>query len=144
MIITLFFGLIGITIAAAVAGLVLMLIAPFTADRKPDFAEAFKAMFIAYLCQFFAGILVALVMINADEATTQVVGAIVGFLVLTVVLCYTIEATIPRGALTALVLIALGVLFRIALVALAASLAGDDTSSSLLLPATDSLFHHLA
>lgn len=106
--------LISVVIAAAIGAVLLMIIAPFTADRKPDFAEAFKAMFIAYISQFFAGALVGLLMMDADPATTQIVGAVVGFAVLTVVLCYTIEATVPRGALTAAVLIALGVLIGMA------------------------------
>ena len=120
----------GTAVAALFSGLVLMLIAPITANRRPDFAEAWKAMFIAYLCQFFAGFLLAIIMVDASEATIQVAGAVVGFVVLTVVLGYTIEATVPRAAITAIVLIALGVLFRLALAAITDHLDADDATTS--------------
>ena len=114
--------LISVAISAAIGAVLLMIIAPFTADRKPDFEEAFKAMFIAYICQFVAGAIVGLCMLDADPATTQLAGAGVGIIVLTFVLAYAIEATIPRALLTAAVLTGLGVLLGMAWDALAASL----------------------
>ncbi len=101
--------LISLAVSAAIGALILMLIAPFTAQRRPDFEDAFLAMFMAYLCQRLASPLLAFVLPDLDMQTLALVQLAVGILVLTVVLGYVIEATIPRAFLTAVVLSVLGI-----------------------------------
>ncbi len=128
--------LVQMVIASTLGALALLVVAPLTADRRPDFEEAFKAMFIVYLCLHIAGRLMRFLLADLDPTLYEAVGAVVGFVVLTIVLGYVIEATIPRAALTAATLIALLVLFRLGLRALGDALdEGPEASSLAPIPA---------
>jgi len=138
MIIGIALFLLRVAVMAAIAGFILMLIAPFTADRKPDYAESFKAMFIAFLCQAFVDVGLVFALDGMDETAATGIAALVGFLVLTIVLAYQIEATLPRAALTAVALIAIGVAIGLGIRAATASMRGEEDVSRAL-PAVPAL-----
>lgn len=120
-----------LAVAAAITGLILMLISPIVADRKPDFADAWKAMFITYIGQGFAGFLIAITMHDADPNLRVGVAAVVGFLILTFCIAEQAEATLPRAVLTAVVMTIITMLGFVVLGEWIESVTADDAEALL-------------
>ena len=124
-------GLFGLAISSAiiavVTGLVLMLLARPLAQREPSYGEAWGAMFTAHFVGGLAQIPLELMLATADIVVYAVVSNVVGLIVLTVILSYKIEATVPRALLTAAVMMALGFAFSFALLYGVDSMMGDVT-----------------
>lgn len=105
------FGLIGVVLGAVIGSAifapVLMLAARLVGDRKPDYSEAFVALFWGNIAVSICNFILGLVFLEAEDPLgPAVISVAVGFVVLTLVLGAKLEMTFGRAALTSLVMYA--------------------------------------